>query len=561
MKTIIAFITSLTLLVATVATLHAVKEGNSPSEKESIILLSSPELFDMASSWVNEYTRAYPEAAITVTAVPDDGLKEQLFHAGTIGLVTKRGLSGISSEGPWKMVIGRDVAVPVMNLENPYREEILQSGISPEAFSMVYTASDKPTWGMLLGNSITAQVTPYSIGGKSTVSYLAAFLEVDQIQMKGNETTGIGEMLDQIRKDRLAIGFCTLTDICDEEGREIESGISLIPVDMDGNGRIDPFEDIYHNGADLERGIWLGKYPAALYSRLYMVAGERPTSNDELAFLEWMVTDGQQYLSANGFSGLNSSEKYSTIEHLKGSNLIVVDIPVRATTTKIFLLVFGVILAGVVILILVISVSGTRVEEAGTEGLRRSSVFGKNSATFPEGLFFDKSHTWIFMEKDGNVRIGIDDFLQHVTGPITRINMKKPGDSIKKGEPFLTLIQQGKRLEIQSPVTGIVREQNNGLVTDSGIINAAPFSDGWVYVVEPGNWLKEIQAYAMGDKYRNWLKTEFSRLKDFLSSGIRYQGAVEAVLQDGGEMKAGVLESFGPEVWEEFQTGFINSSR
>ena len=92
-------------------------------------------------------------------------------------------------------------------------------------------------------------------------------------------------------------------------------------------------------------------------------------------------------------------------------------------------------------------------------------------------------------------------------------------------------------------------------------IDAAPFSDGWVYVVEPGNWLKEIQAYAMGDKYRNWLKTEFSRLKDFLSSGIRYQGTVEAVLQDGGEMKTGVLESFGPEVWEEFQTGFINSSR
>lgn len=294
-----------------------------------------------------------------------------------------------------------------------------------------------------------------------------------------------------------------------------------------------------------------------------MVAGEKPTGKDELAFLKWMVTDGQQYLSANGFSGLKRSEKYAGIEHLKDYNLVVADVSVRATTTKIFLLVFGVILAGVVILILVISVSGARVAGAGTEGISRSSVFEKSPAIFPEGLFFDKSHTWIFMEKDGNVRIGIDDFLQHVTGPITRINMKKPGDSIKKGEPFLTLIQQGKHLDIQSPVSGIVREQNKELVANSGIINAAPFSEGWVYVVEPANWLKEIQAFAMGDKYRSWLKTEFSRLKDFLSSGIKSLGMVEPapVLQDGGELRDGILEGFGPEVWEEFQTGFINLSR
>jgi hypothetical protein len=30
------------------------------------------------------------------------------------------------------------------------------------------------------------------------------------------------------------------------------------------------------------------------------------------------------------------------------------------------------------------------------------------------------------------------------------------------------------------------------------------------------------------------------------------------VLQDGGEIKEGVLKNFGPEVWEEFQSSFIN---
>ena len=67
----------------------------------------------------------------------------------------------------------------------------------------------------------------------------------------------------------------------------------------------------------------------------------------------------------------------------------------------------------------------------------------------------------------------------------------------------------------------------------------------------------------MGDKYRNWLKAEFIRLKDFLTSGIKSPGMVESatILQDGGELRDGILESCGPEVWEEFQTGFINLSR
>jgi hypothetical protein len=32
------------------------------------------------------------------------------------------------------------------------------------------------------------------------------------------------------------------------------------------------------------------------------------------------------------------------------------------------------------------------------------------------------------------------------------------------------------------------------------------------------------------------------------------------IMQEGGEITGGVLERFGPEVWEEFQTGFINNS-
>ena len=553
---------SLVLLFAVIATAFAVPSEKDTPTKNSIRLLSSPELLELANTCVSEYKEAHPEAVISVTPVPEEGLISILNKENIIGRVNKEGLAGIRGDQHWAMIVGRDVIVPVMNTENPCREEIIQKGISPEAFSMVYTSSGVVTWGTLLRNNNTGSVVPYVSDDLSTKAYLADFMKADADHIKGREIAGMDEMVKHIRNDRYAIGFCGLSEIIDMASGEIISGLSLIPVDVNGNAAIDKFEDIYGSATALTHGIWLGKYPGELYSKIYVVANSRPAGNEELAFLEWMIADGQQLLAANGYSSLSRSEKYSRGEQLAHRSMVAIEVPVTISTTKALLIVLGAILALVACVLLFAKVFGRSSSESGADGFKPLPLFGEKSVSFPGGLFFDKSHTWAFMEKDGKVRIGIDDFLQHVTGPITRVIMKNPGERIKKGETFLTLVQQGKKLEIQSPVSGIVAEQNGGLITDSSRINSEPYSEGWVYVVEPLNWLTEVKAYAMGDKYSEWLKAEFSRLKDFLSSGKVAFDNVEPVqvMQEGGEIKEGVLEGFGPEVWEEFQTGFINVS-
>ena len=164
------------------------------------------------------------------------------------------------------------------------------------------------------------------------------------------------------------------------------------------------------------------------------------------------------------------------------------------------------------------------------------------------------------MEKDGNVRIGIDDFLQHITGNVTRIKMRKTGEKITKGEIILTLIQNGKQLNVKAPVSGYINSHNDLLITNSGIINQSPYGDGWIYEIEPSNWIREIQLLLMADSYRKWITNEFTRIKDFLSAAMQTNSMelFQVVLQDGGELKDNVLTDFGPEVWEDFQTNFLD---
>jgi hypothetical protein len=82
-------------------------------------------------------------------------------------------------------------------------------------------------------------------------------------------------------------------------------------------------------------------------------------------------------------------------------------------------------------------------------------------------------------------------------------------------------------------------------------------------MIEPSNWLREIQFLSMSEKYKTWLTDEFSRLKDFLIATLKINAPenVHVVFQDGGALQDNVLADLGPEVWEDFQTKFMDNVR
>jgi glycine cleavage system H lipoate-binding protein len=198
-----------------------------------------------------------------------------------------------------------------------------------------------------------------------------------------------------------------------------------------------------------------------------------------------------------------------------------------------------------------------------SDDIEITPALNENSILAPRGLYYDKTHTWAFMEQDGMVKIGIDDFIKHVTGRLTQLKMKSPGEKVRKGEKILTVVQDGKQLNLYSPVSGYIRKQNESLLTSPSNISTAQFTEAWVYQIEPANWLREVSFMFMFDKYREWLEDEFTRLKDFMAASANSNTVVyqHIVLQDGGELKDFVLADLGPEVWEDFQTRFIDTSK
>jgi len=191
------------------------------------------------------------------------------------------------------------------------------------------------------------------------------------------------------------------------------------------------------------------------------------------------------------------------------------------------------------------------------------SAFRKLTADIlrvPKGLFYSNNHTWTHLEKSGIARVGLDDFLLHVTGEVKFRDLKSPGNFINKGELLADIDHDGKLLQIYSPLSGTIIKTNSLLYESPGVINEDPYGKGWIYSILPSEWITETGSYYLADEAITWSKNEFDRFKDFLAMSMtKYSPQTsKVILQDGGELCDQPLSELPDEVWRDFQKSFLN---
>ncbi len=526
------------------------------NDAQSLQIVSVPELNDLAATWITGFESLAPNKKMNLNNQPDVVSLED----GYLYLVTELNQSLINDKSVWKMAIAHDLVVPVMNSNNNMLAEISKKGFTPEDFAkLVIGTAD---WASVISGSPKTQVKILIADNEQVIEKVAGFTKTETQAINAIKIASAAELVSMIQKDVNAIGFCKLTDILVSEKNSFAAQIAVIPVDKNKNGRIDSFENIYTNPQMLTRGAWIGKYPRELCGEIYAVSTVKPTSQTALDFLSFVTADGQNFVNNSGYSILSGAER--------NANMLVLSNPApqsdarKNSPLKVIglIIIFSALTIGL-LFILMSFIRRNKQSVIEGDDIEITPALNGNSILAPRGLYYDKTHTWAFMEQDGMVKIGIDDFLKHVTGRLTQLKMKSPGEKVRKGEKILTVVQDGKQLNIYSPVSGYIRKQNDSLLTSPIKINTAQFTEAWVYQIEPANWVREVSFMFMFDKYREWLKDEFDRLKEFLavsanSNTVVYQ---HVVMQDGGELKDNVLADLGPEVWEDFQSRFIDTSK
>lgn len=98
----------------------------------------------------------------------------------------------------------------------------------------------------------------------------------------------------------------------------------------------------------------------------------------------------------------------------------------------------------------------------------------------PGELRYTSSHEWVRDESDGAVTVGITQYAQDALGDIVFVALPRVGTVVAEGDSCGEIESTKSVSEIYAPLSGEIVAVNGELETRPEVINAAPYSEGWL---------------------------------------------------------------------------------
>ena len=259
--------------------------------------------------WGEEYKKLHPGVNFDVQAGgAGKGMTDAISGLVDIGMVSRGITKAEEDKGAYWISVTKDAVVPTVNKNNPVIAQLKANGIKREVFEKIYINETIKTWGQATGTGVTDKINVYTRADSAGASeswalYLGKY---KQENLKGVGVNGDSGLAEAVKQDRLGIGYNNIGFAYDANTRKPVEGIEIIPIDLNGNGNIDPEENFYGTMDEIVDAIGTGKYPSPPARDLNLVTKGKPTDivND---FIKWTLTDGQQYIPEQGYIVLPAS--------------------------------------------------------------------------------------------------------------------------------------------------------------------------------------------------------------------------------------------------------------
>lgn len=170
----------------------------------------------------------------------------------------------------------------------------------------------------------------------------------------------------------------------------------------------------------------------------------------------------------------------------------------------------------------------------------------------PTNRNYHQGHTWAQQESPTLVRVGLDDFGARLAGKVDSIILPKRGQWLRQGQKFATLLRDGQKVDLVSPVEGEVTNVNDALLLDSSLTNTDPYGKGWFVSVVSPDLQTNFRNLLNGTLARKWMAEAASRLQTRMVPA--YAGALA---QDGGLAVHDLTVQMPTEKWGEVTREFF----
>jgi CheY-like chemotaxis protein len=154
-----------------------------------------------------------------------------------------------------------------------------------------------------------------------------------------------------------------------------------------------------------------------------------------------------------------------------------------------------------------------QVKVTQVEGLEQHGV---SEFAIPGGVFISEGHSWMALEPDGTVKVGLDDFGTKIIGQVSDISFPNLGMQVKQGQLLFRVKHGDKAIPVNSPVTGKVVKMNKKLAEQIDLFDVLPYNKKWVCQLDAENIHQEITALKIGESAVNFYQDDIEALREFI---------------------------------------------
>lgn len=185
--------------------------------------------------------------------------------------------------------------------------------------------------------------------------------------------------------------------------------------------------------------------------------------------------------------------------------------------------------------------------------VRPLDIMNVRGFRLPQGYYYHLGHTWVRIEENAEVCVGIDDFALRLLGLVDQFGLPFVGHEIQRGQEAFRA-QRGKdRISLQMPVSGIVSAINLAVKEKPSLVFEDPYAGGWLIKVQTQNLRADLKHLTIGSESVDWLNREIDRLNhETESSGV--------VLPEGPLPDGSAPQTTGIIDWERLRRLFLHTT-
>lgn len=300
------------------ATAVAQPTATTKVEEVKISVSGAFALFPLMTVWAEEYQKLNPHVSFDVQAGgAGKGMTDMLTGAADIAMLSREPRQEELDQGSFLVAVTIDSVLGTFNANNPYLEELVAQGITPEQANGIWITGEITTWGQLLGTDSTDQINVYTRSDSAGAAEMWAIFSLGETQedLIGTAVNADPGLAEAVRQDPLGVGYNNVGFTFNQATGEPIDGLRGIPIDLNGNGQIDPEEDFYNTRDAFTAAVADGRYPFPPARILYLVTKGAP--NPAIAdFYRWVLTDGQAYVTDAGYVSLTPEKLQESLSLL-----------------------------------------------------------------------------------------------------------------------------------------------------------------------------------------------------------------------------------------------------